>query len=358
MKVRFTPPPQSADVSRGIKVPYAPGKRKVVQWRWYVILALVVSPFAYLLFSLLYPVVVVTAPGFVHLEKEVLTAVAPGVVKTIFVHDGDRVGAEQPLVELFSSEIEDRLQALRQAVALAETGVRPEPVAPVDKDDSVLALYRRQEEEARRVVARQQQRVEVVNRLFAQGAATAAEVNALRVQLEGARHTLVQAQLDLKTAEREHLARQNPAPEPMTDRDRLREQLAELEARRQRLIIRATRDGIVLDTPVEIGRSVNPGEVMALIGVRSQAYVLAYLRPRLVKTVKPGGLATVSIPGGRSVEARVRQQPSQARRLPADLSSVIGARDIMVLVTLDLVSPLPTERAVEGLPVTVRFHRF
>ena len=120
----------------------------------------------------------------------------------------------------------------------------------------------------------------------------------------------------------------------------------------------ASQDGTVLDTPVEIGKNIAAGEVVALVSMPAPPQVLAYLDPRSVQTATPGRLATVSIPGGLSVEARVREQPSQARRLPADFGSAIGTRDIMVLVTLDFTAPLPPERAVEGLPVEVRFHRF
>ncbi len=359
MKVRFTQQQQAADVSRGMKVPYAPGRRNAAQWRWYLILVLVASPFAYLVYNLLYPLVVVTAPGFIHLDKEVLTAAAEGVVKSIHVRIGDKVVAGQPLVDLFSPRLEDRIQAIRAAIEQSSATARKAPSSGANKSqDGVVALYRQQMDEALRVVERQQQRVDVIKKLFGQGAATAAEVNALAVQLESARHTLVQAQLDLKAAEQKNLSQEVPEPEPMPDRQQLLDQLAKLEEQQRQLVMRASQDGTVLDTPVEIGKNVTPGEVMALVGTRTQPHVLAYLQPRSVKAASAGVTATVSIPGIRSKLARVREQPSQARRLPADLSSVIGTRDVMVLVTLDFSEPLPPERAVEGLPVEVRFHRF
>ena len=93
MKVRFTPPPQ-AEVSRGMKVPYGPGRRPAVQWRWLVILALVASPFVYLLFSLAWPYLMVTAPGVVVLGKESVTAASAGVVHTVQVRSKPkRLGA-------------------------------------------------------------------------------------------------------------------------------------------------------------------------------------------------------------------------------------------------------------------------
>ena len=359
MKVRFTPQQTASDVSRGVKVPYGPGRRKAAQWRWYLILAIVCSPFAYLLFTMFYPLVVVSAPGFIHLEKEVLTAASDGVVKVIHVRTGDRVRAGQPVVELTSPKLEERILAIKSAIAHSDqTDDKTRPAAPNRQADSLLTLYRQQVEDAARVVARQQQRVEVVRQLFVQGAATAAEVNAVAVQFEAARHTLVQAQLDFKAAELKNLALDVSQPEAMPSRQQLLDQLARLEQQQRSLVMMASQDGTVLDTPVEIGKNIAAGEVVALVSMPAPPQVLAYLDPRSVQTATPGRLATVSIPGGLSVEARVREQPSQARRLPADFGSAIGTRDIMVLVTLDFTAPLPPERAVEGLPVEVRFHRF
>ena len=100
------------------------------------------------------------------------------------------------------------------------------------------------------------------------------------------------------------------------------------------------------------------GQPLVLIGTRGRPNVRAFLQPQDVKIVEPGHGAAVSIPGGPSVKARVRTQPTQARRLPADFSSLIGTRNIMVLVRLGFVEPLPVERSVEGLSVDMRFHRF
>ena len=101
------------------------------------------------------------------------------------------------------------------------------------------------------------------------------------------------------------------------------------------------RAGTILDLPADTGKMTAFGEPLVLIGTRDRPYVRAYLRPQAVKIGEPGHGATVSIPGGLSVESRVRTRPTQARRLPADFSSVIGTRDIMVLVRLDFVGPLP-----------------
>jgi multidrug resistance efflux pump len=356
MNIRFTNrEKQPPDVSQGMKVPYAPGRRVVSQWRWWLILTLVGSPFFYLLYTMLLPALVVTGPGFITLEKETLAAVTESAVEHVAVQIGDRVRRGQVLAELTAPKLDEQIEVVR-------TMLEPVPAAGAATDkvtyrSSIISLYRQQEQHAARAVAHQEQRLALVSGLFAQEAATAAEVNAVRSQLDGARHTLIQAQLQRTEAEQQAASPTTAAPGATVNIDLLRQQLIQLQAQRQQLTLRAGDDGTVLEILAERGRVLIPGEGVVVVGRQAQPLVLAYLHPGQVKWVTAGLQATVHVSGGPSLHARVRENPSQARRLPAELSSAIGTRDIMVLVTLELIDPLPPERAIEGLPVNVRFHR-
>ena len=117
--------------------------------------------------------------------------------------------------------------------------------------------------------------------------------------------------------------------------------------------------GRLLDLPVETGQQVAPGTVLAQVAVPGRAQVEAYLRPAALGKATPGREVTVRLPDGRSVLARVREQPSRVRQLPAGFAAAAtDSRDPMLLVTLDLAEPLPVALAIQGLPVEVRFPRF
>ena len=345
MNIRFTNrEKQPPDVSHGMKVPYAPGRRVVVQWRWWLILTLVTSPFLYLLYKMILPFLIVTAPGLIVLEKETLVSVTESAVERIHVRPGDRVRRGQVLAELVAPKLGEQIEVLQTMLE------------PVGSSFGVIALYRQQEQQAVQTLTHQEERLSIASRLFTQGAATAAEVNAVRSQLDGARHTLIQAQLERTKAEQQALAPATAMPGGRQDRQHLQQQLANLLTQQQQLTIRAAHDGTVLELLAERGKVLAPGEGVVVVGLQEQTHILAYIQPDQVKRVPAGTHATVSVSGGPSLQAKVLETPSQARRLPAELSSTIGTRDIMVLVTLDPIDPLPAERAIEGLPVNVRFH--
>lgn len=197
----------------------------------------------------------------------------------------------------------------------------------------------------------------MVQGLLAEGAATVAEVEAAAAEADSARRSLLQTRREVLAARSEGAPAAPAAVSP--DRQRLRERLAALERERQGLVTRAPLAGRLLDLPVETGQQVAPGTVLAQVAVPGRAQVEAYLRPAALGKATPGREVTVRLPDGRSVLARVREQPSRVRQLPAGFAAAAtDSRDPMLLVTLDLAEPLPVALAIQGLPVEVRFPRF
>ena len=218
MKVRFTPPPQ-AEVSRGMKVPYGPGRRNAAQWRWHLILVLVASPFVYLLFSLAWPYLTLTAPGVVVLDRENVVAAGAGTVHTLHLRPGDPVEVGQPLVTLVSAALDERIAAARAALAesapppaaAGRTGAEAAPLAPLEE---LLQL-------AEHTARRQAGRLAVVQGLLAKGAATVAEVEAAAAEADSARRSLLQTRREVLAARSEG-APAAPAESVSPDRQRLR----------------------------------------------------------------------------------------------------------------------------------------
>jgi hypothetical protein len=92
-----------------------------------------------------------------------------------------------------------------------------------------------------------------------------------------------------------------------------------------------------------------------LLGRSDKPSVIAYLSPKYAKYARKGQKAVVKLPNGETLQAEVNTDSNLTKRLPADLSSPIGSRDLMLLVNLALESPLPDFHWVDGLPVSVRF---
>jgi multidrug resistance efflux pump len=368
MKVSFSAKQRPApDVKKGIQVPYAPGRRNVLQWRWYLILTLVASPFIYLLYKICWPYIVLSAPGYISLHKTIVTSSVNGTVQQVWVKDGDVVSIGQPIAQIAAAHLDQRIGELREQIDSAPSSsppLTPNHRSKESQINDILGLYRQLVDQALREVDFQQKRVDKVKLLFEQGAATVAEVNAVCAQFDAAQHTLTQARLDLATAQSSFQPTPPPASQQaksektLKSKEELKQTLRQLEADREQYTPRAPQAGIVLEIAATKGKIMSAGEYLALIGRPEYPQVITYILPESASAVSVGRKATVILPGGPSLLAQVHEPPTQARRLPADLSSVIGTRDVMVIVTLDITDPFPADRAIENLPVDVRFHRF
>src|ERR1700758_2326101 len=98
MKVRFVKPEAGdPDRDRGVRVPYAPGKRHQARWRWYLILLVVGSPFLFFAGNFLYASVLIQAPGFVAQEQMTVRASSQGYVDEVYVKTFDQVKQGDPV---------------------------------------------------------------------------------------------------------------------------------------------------------------------------------------------------------------------------------------------------------------------
>ena len=95
---------------------------------------------------------------------------------------------------------------------------------------------------------------------------------------------------------------------------------------------------------------------MLLLGRIDKPSVVAYLDPKYAKYALAGRTATVKLPGGNAIKATVREDANLSKRLPADLSSPISSRDLMILVKLDFLGPIPAEKSIDGMPVSMRYN--
>lgn len=350
MKVRFDNR-QAQDPTRvkGVQVPYAPSKRQVAQWRWYLTLLIVAAPLLYLLWKLLMPYITVSAPGYISLEKVSINSTASGIVERVAVAVGDHVVENQTVVTLFNAGLLERQRVLQAEMsALREMSAAAAESSELSLEQTIRL--------ARDQVDYQAALLEKVQWLYGMGAATIAERNQAKAQHDRALHDLIRAEGELAAA-RERRLKDLHGPEK-SQAARLKTLEAELEmVDRQllRLTQRVVKGGRVLDVFVGTGESVAPGTPLLALGQAEKPYVVAYLDPKHARYARKGQPATVKLPRGDTLQAVVREDAGLTQRIPADISSPISARDIMILVPLDLLDPLPPIEKVDGLPVHIRF---
>jgi multidrug resistance efflux pump len=305
MKINFNRKPTEPDVEQNLKVPYAPAKRKLFQFRWYLILALVVSPFVYVFWSALTGWFMVDAPGYVEIPTYQMFAPQASVVNKILVKENEAVEKGAELIQLIRPEGEKRLEILR------EETYNPSP----------KALYGKQVELVRKSL-------KDYEALYKSGAATIGEVDAARLRL-----------LQVMSMDQRWLT-----------------QLADTELSAQNIVIKAPNNSIVIRIETKEGISVQQGDPLITIQEATKPRVIALLAPRFALYARPGQKASVQWESGLEVDATVLFEGTISSRIPEKMRNFKNQNQGIV-VQLELHSDIPGTLAVDSLPVKVKFAR-
>jgi multidrug resistance efflux pump len=342
MKVRFDSSKElRPDQDNGLKVLYGPSKRVAYRLRWYLILALVLSPLVYVFGRITLDLLRVEVPAQLQVPSTEIRALESGTIADVGVEVGERVEPGDLLLRLDNPDWRLRLDQLQPASADNPNGL----------GNSATSLQNS-------TVRLQGQVVQLFKGLHREGATSSAELLRSEVDLNMQRLALLELERRLRQE------RFQVEGEPIQNlRDgRERDWLA---ARLDLLSIRADNPGRVSELLVNKGESVGPGTLLMRVERAEEPLLWIYLRPRDAQLARPGGSVEVRMPDDSWLKARILQQADLARLLPRGLRSSVGGEGLASLGADGLALQLPArfEKAlplqwrVDQLPVKVRFPR-
>ena len=349
MKFSFQKKEIDPNTVQGMKVPYAPAKRQAAKWRWYLILFIVSSPLLYFLFKLILSQVIVTAQGFVSLEKVAVNSTSAGTIQKMYAGVGEELPSGSVIAQLYSAGLSSQKIMLE-----SELSALDHPKIPYDKAQELL--LRKRIDLTDEVLSFERKYLTNVIFLYNQGAATVAELDLARERKTKAELDHDRARFELgRLLESRQRYPILPDIEAEKKRRQITAKLKALRLQQARLVQTLPYDGRILDVFAKEGEAVSTGSSLLLLGRSDKPSVIAYLSPKYAKYARKGQKAVVKLPNGKTLQAEVNTDSNLTKRLPADLSSPIGSRDLMLLVNLALETPLPDFHWVDGLPVSVRF---
>ena len=161
-----------------MRVPYAPAKRSLSNLKWRLTLLLVLSPFIYFLGKVILALFVAPSSGFVILDTHQYQSPADCKVKEIFVDIGSVVDAGMPIVTFADFELDQEIE---------EVTIRIDDIDQINNGSTSTGSYlRKQLLFARESLAQRKKVHGDIQFLFRQGAATIAELNTAKNQLNEA----------------------------------------------------------------------------------------------------------------------------------------------------------------------------
>lgn len=342
MKVRFNSTKElQPDQDNGLKVLYGPSKRTAYRLRWYLILAVVLSPLVYVFGRIAFDMLSVEMPAQVQMPINEVRALDSGTITDLGVEVGEHVEPGQMLVRLDNPDWRLRLEQLQPFQLEDDSG----------PGSSALNVQRSS-------IQLQRQVVQLYRNLNHQGAMSSAELLQAEVQLNLQRVAL----LELERSTRQDRFRLQGEPIQNLREDRERSWLIQ---RLEQLSIRADTEGRITELLVNPGENVGPGTLLMRLEREGPPLLWVYLRLKDAAQAGPGAPINVRMPDGSWMKAHMLQQADMARLLPRGLRSSVGGEGLASLGNDGLAlmlparfdKPLPNRWRVDQLPVKVSFPR-
>ena len=331
MKIRFTSPRTAPDDDHGTHVPYAPAKRQAFKLRWYLLMTLVASPFLYALWLGLNHEWKIEAPGYITLPVHDIIAPQNAIVTRLAVNENSTVQSGQLLLQLRRPELDSQIREL-QTIAATINHPAPPPVAVV----------------ANSIPASQRQYIENLTnsyrKLFAQGAATRAELN--------------EAEARLAAIQPPPTITPPPTINPANNEQkiRLQAQLAALQEQRAALQIPTPLNGRVLNLHTRNGLPVQQGQKLLTLQENGPLKIIALLPPQHSEYARANQQATIILPDGQQLAATVMFNGQVTEAVP-EILRALGTEKQGIVLQLKSQTDIPPALRLNNLPVTIRFAR-
>ena len=329
-------------------VAYAPGKRQLSKIYWYLVLAMMLTPFAYIGFKLLTETYLMRAHGCISFGEMVVRAPVGAYVKKLLARPGESFEKGQVIVELRNPVFELQLEALTTEVETLKQK-KAEFLADTSELDQIL-LSRI---EAEHYTEECRKDLETFKDLKKAGLASITDLSKIRYD-----HNLAQQQLgSLAVAiAKYNLTKKMQAEEIFGKGIRETEsRIRQLKVSIAMLSVRAPDSGNIYKLFVEQDEYVREGQELARISTNRDLHINAYIESKFISDkLRRNQTVTIIMPDNIRIPGIVSDSPVLAEIDPS-MTGVIRGGKRMIVIRVNLKGELPERYRISGLPVDVSF---
>ncbi|AJR06415.1 HlyD family secretion protein [Photobacterium gaetbulicola] len=344
MKVKFHLDKQLKPQSEGgMKVVYGQTKRSGYKLRWYLILALVISPLLAMAYYLYRTQVLVIAPAIITSYPVTILSTEKAIVSPIPTAIGDAITKGQAVFLLSDSTLDAETRFIEEEL------LKLSPPAP-----QINHLYQDSIAQSEQNLDKFKQIQRNYDTFREQGQVSEVDYasilnisNSLYNQLNNQKLAYIEAQRHLR-----EIALAGPVSQAHRA---LMQQLVAKRAQQNNLTIRSPFDGRVIDIHVLEGERINVNTPLITVSKNITPDVIAYLNPKYLEYGQLGTLAKITFPDGTSFTASVNKPVEVVNKLPQELLTPFEGQPAYLKITLRFEDDLDPKYWIEGMEVEVRF---
>ena len=326
------------------KISYAPAKRHLARWQWYLLVLIIISPLLYFSTKAILQHVIVTASGYVHYNKIMLRAPEDGYIDQIASRVGDHVIKGEPVIQMHSPATLEILKHLRGELERLVFLKKETP-------NPAIVPLQQMKQKGIKYLDRMIDYLETMEDLRRKGLSNimlthqaVRDLKDLQLEIGGMNRDIAVSGLDHR------FKLENQYDKRITD---LKREVIKLEVILRSMIIKAPKSGSVLKVFVGEQEFVPKGQSLMEIATRENLQIRVYLSHKFMsKEIQEGKIVTVVFPDNIKIEGKISKIPNLAEHQDK-FANIIRAEKNKVLLIIKLLGKLPEKYAIYGLPVKV-----
>ncbi|WEM45167.1 HlyD family efflux transporter periplasmic adaptor subunit (plasmid) [Photobacterium sp. DA100] len=344
MKVKFHLDKQQKPQSEsGVKVVYGQAKRGGYKLRWYLILALVISPLLIMGYYLFRTQVLVIAPAIITSYPVTITSAENSLVAPLPTVVGNQVTKGQAIILLSDPALDEETHFIEKEL------LKLTPPSPnIDK------LYQAAIAQSEQNLQKFKQIQAKYDNFRTKGQVSEVDYAAIINISSSLNNQLYNQKLAYIEALR-HLHEVTLAGPVSQAHRRLMQELVVKRARQDNLTIRSPIDGRIIDIHVLEGERITMDTPLITVAENITPEIVAFLNPKYLKFGDLGNKATVTFPDGKKMDAVVSKPVEIVNKLPQELRRPFEGQPAYLKITLRFEGDLDPRYWIEGMEVEVRF---
>ncbi len=326
------------------KIKYAPAKRYLAKWQWYLLVLIILSPLLYFAGRVLIDSLTITASGYVSYNTLAVRAPENGYIGKVLVKEGEHIKLDQLLISMNAPRLTKELNKLREEQERLKN-------IQDNTENPEIEYFLLMKKALQKHVQTTIEYVKKMEDLRRKKLGTIIDEQKARTDLKNIELEIADIDRAIAKSNLSHTFRMEEVyGEILRGLDI---SIIKIEATMTLMNIASTGEGNIAKILARSDEYVTKGQTLIEITTHDNQRILAYLDHKdMSNDIYKGKKVTVIFPNNIRIAGEIEQLPALAERQDK-ATNIIRTVNNKVLLIISLKGKLPPKYQIDGLPVKV-----
>lgn len=326
---------------KNMQVYYGSGARPAPKLRWSLVVLLLSLPLLYLAYQLTTEFLLVRFSGIVTYDSVTLRAPDAGYIKSLYILNGEKIHANQTLLQFDSPELTSELTFLereKKRITSLMDSINQQDVNDVTNELEI----------AKQDIASSQQIYDSFKQYTNKG-------NLALLQLEEARKNYITAKKNYVSI-KQKIATNKTVMEVNYKRKifELENRIDQIKAKMQSFSMRSPNEGTIMSISTHVGEFVSPGQSLLTLVTDKNLRIVVFVDPKYMEEVYRGKKVILRFPNNEIVKGHIVNTPSFAEQTPLSQINPMAKRENKLIAIVQPDTNIPKAYQIFGIPVSAK----